>query len=195
MEQARPIGHDYPTVPVDLNDRQFRNLVGFVDTLPRPTLVVPSEPADSAMIEKGKAAFAKVGCASCHMPEIGGVEGVYSDFLLHRLDDPSLAATGYHTVSTPEVPLPHAFPLPEEWKTPPLWGVADSAPYFHDGASKTLEAAIQRHHGDAQAVLDLYRKLPAEEMQAIHAFLKALKAPADAKPVETQASQSLASAR
>jgi CxxC motif-containing protein (DUF1111 family) len=195
MEQARPIGHDYPNVPVDLNDKQFRNLVGFVDTLPRPSLVVPSEPAKAAMVEKGKAAFAKVGCASCHLPEIGGVEGVYSDFLLHRLDDRSLTATGYHTVSTPEVPLPHAFPLPEEWKTPPLWGVADSAPYFHDGASTTLEAAIQRHHGDAQDALDLYKKLPVEETRAIHAFLKALKAPADARPVGTQASQSLASAR
>ena len=29
-----------------------------------------------------------------------------------------------------------------EWRTPPLWGVADSAPYLHDGRAATLEAAI-----------------------------------------------------
>ena len=50
---------------------------------------------------------------------------------------------------SPSVPLPDGHPLPEEWKTPPLWGVADSAPYFHDGGSPTLDAAIRRHEGDA----------------------------------------------
>jgi CxxC motif-containing protein (DUF1111 family) len=195
MEQARPIGHDYPSVPADLDRRQFAHLVAFVDTLPRPALVEPSEPAAAEVVARGRAAFARVGCASCHTPDIGGVEAVYSDFLLHRLDDRSRGGSGYTTISSPEVPLPHAFPLPEEWKTPPLWGVADSAPYFHDGSSKTLDAAIHRHHGDAQSVLENFQRLPGGDREAIHAFLKALKAPAEARPAVLPPTRTLASAR
>ena len=90
---------------------------------------------------------------------MAGVEGVYSDFLLHRLDDRSRGGGAGGYSETPPVPLPEEYPLPEEWKTPPLWGVADSAPYFHDGSSPTLESAVRRHHGGAESVTAAYLKL------------------------------------
>jgi CxxC motif-containing protein (DUF1111 family) len=195
MEQAKPIGHNYPTVPADLDRKQFRHLVAFVDTLPRPIEINPEDSREASTVVEGKALFGGIGCASCHTPEMGGLAGVYSDFLLHRLDDRSKGGDGYSTLSTPQVPLPHEFPLPEEWKTPPLWGVADSAPYFHDGGSSTLEAAISRHHGDAQTVLESYNGLQLSEKAAIIAFLKTLKAPSEAKPVDPTTAGSLASAR
>ena len=37
-----------------------------------------------------------------------------------------------------------------EWRTPPLWGVADSAPYLHDGRARTLHEAIRLHGGEAE---------------------------------------------
>ncbi len=193
MVQATPIGHDYPKVPADLDKRQFADLVAFVDTLQRPIEVIPSDSNELAIVNEGKSIFTKVGCASCHTPEIGGLEGVYSDFLLHRLDDRTNGGDGYATTSTPQVPLPDAFPLPEEWKTPALWGVADSAPYFHDGASPTIEAAIYRHRGDAETVYQAYSKLSPPEKQAVIAFLKTLRAPTEAKPAKEP--NSLASAR
>lgn len=183
MEQARPIASShYPDVAPDLDASKFRSLVTFVETLPRPTEVVPSGPSARSKAERGKALFGTIGCAACHIPEIGGLEGVYSDFLLHRLDDRSHAG-GYRTVQTVAVPLPEEHPRAEEWKTPPLWGVADSAPYFHDGGSPTLESAILRHHGGAEAVTAAYQNLPIDDREAIVAFLKTLKAPADADPV------------
>ncbi len=188
MPQATPIGISYPEVPADLDRSQFRDLVAFVDTLERPIEVLPDDSRQLAVVTQGKALFAKVGCVSCHTPEIGGLEGVYSDFLLHRLDDRTNGGDGYSTRSTPQVPLPDAFPLPEEWKTPPLWGVADSAPYFHDGHSTTLESAIVRHRGDAEPVYDLYKQLSPQEQQAMIAFLKTLRAPAEAKPSSAPAS-------
>ena len=184
LDQAKPIGHDYPDVPPDLDRRQFRNLVAFVDTLPRPEVVTPTSAAEVAQVVQGEELFARVGCAQCHVPDIGGLAGVYTDFLLHRLDDRAKGGSDYQTVETPEVPLPDAFPLPEEWKTPPLWGVADSAPYFHDGGSPTLDAAIARHHGNAEAVTKAYRHLGENERQAIIAFLQTLKAPREAKPAQ-----------
>lgn len=192
MGQAKPIGHDYPDVPPDLDRAQFRHLVAFVDTLPRPEEILPADVAGATSALLGKEFFEKVGCATCHTPEIGGLAGVYSDFLLHRLDDRTNGGDGYSTRSTPQIPLPEAFPLPEEWKTPPLWGVADSAPYFHDGGSKTLEAAISRHRGDGDAVLAAYNKLAVQDQRAVVDFLKTLKAPGEAKAASPGA---LASAR
>jgi CxxC motif-containing protein (DUF1111 family) len=182
MEQARPMAClDYPTVERDLADAQFRSLVAFVDTLPRPVEAVPTDPDRRLRSDRGKALFGEVGCATCHTPDLAGVEGVYSDFLLHRLDDRSRGEGGYR--ETPPVPLPEDYPLPEEWKTPPLWGVADSAPYFHDGGSPTLESAVRRHHGDAESVTAAYLKLSADDRAALIDFLKTLRAPSDAEPV------------
>ncbi|WP_435017283.1 di-heme oxidoredictase family protein [Tundrisphaera sp. TA3] len=196
MPQATPIGHNYPEVDPDLDRKQFRSLVAFIDTLPRPTELVPDLSDKAAEATRGREVFASVGCASCHTPDIGGLAGVYSDFLLHRLDDRSNGeGSGYSTLDSPEVPLPDAFPLAEEWKTPALWGVADSAPYFHDGGSPTLEAAIARHHGDAEEVLKRHRGLTPGDAQALLTFLGTLKAPAEAKPAIDPDRGVLASAR
>src|SRR5205085_2134309 len=132
--------------------------------------------------ERGKALFATIGCAACHTPDLGGVAGVYSDFLLHRIVDDRKNYS-----EDPDVPLPAGHPLPEEWKTAPLWGVADSAPYFHDGASPTLDAAIVRHEGDASRVTEAYQRLSPHDRDALIGFLKALKAPADAAPAPAPA--------
>jgi CxxC motif-containing protein (DUF1111 family) len=187
MEQARPrTSSPYPNMPPDLDSKQFASLVAFVDTLPRPEQRIPTDRKLRDQADHGKALFNSVGCAICHVAEIGGVEGVYSDFLLHRLDDPDHRGASYRTTETPQVPLPHEFPLAEEWKTPPLWGVADSGPYFHDGGSNTLERAIDRHHGDAEDVTRAYRRLSEDDRKAVVEFLKTLRAPSDAEPVETK---------
>jgi CxxC motif-containing protein (DUF1111 family) len=182
MEQARPMVRlAYPQVERDLTDAQFQSLVAFVDTLPRPVEVAPADHDRQRRSERGKALFRGIGCAGCHTPDMAGVEGVYTDFLLHRLNDRSKGGNGYR--ETPPVPLPEEYPLPEEWKTPPLWGVADSAPYFHDGSSPTLEMAVREHHGDAEPVTAAYLKLPADDRSALIEFLKTLRAPFDAEPV------------
>ena len=179
----------------DLDSEQFRSLVAFVDTLPRPVESVPSDQKQQRQVEEGKALFSEVGCAACHTPDMSGVSGVYSDFLLHRLDDRKNGGSGYGVRETVAIPLPEDYPLPEEWKTPPLWGVADSAPYFHDGGSPTLEAAISRHHGNAETVQEAYRKLPGSDRAAIIAFLKTLKAPPNAEPTTPGIQGAVAQAR
>jgi CxxC motif-containing protein (DUF1111 family) len=186
MNQARPLGskHSNEDDPEpDLRKKEFRFLVKFVETLPRPIEAELPDPEARSEAARGKVLFEAIGCAVCHLPEISGVEGIYSDFLLHRIEDPSHAKEGYRTVSTPEVPLPDAHPLPDEWKTPPLWGVADSAPYFHDGGSPTLEAAILRHQGNAASVTKAYNALSERDRDAIIGFLKTLKAPTEAPRV------------
>ena len=78
--------------------------------------------------------------------------------------------------------MPPEFPKDSEWKTPPLWGVADSAPYFHDGGAPTLREAVLRHGRDAKVVTTAYRRLPQEDQDALIVFLGTLKAPANTRP-------------
>ncbi len=182
-EQAKPFARpDAAAIPPDLDKTQFKQLVAFVDTLPRPVEAVPDAAAARTAAARGKEAFAAVGCAVCHTPDVGGVAGVYSDFLLHTIDDPR-SGGNYGPEPLPDVPIPDDVPKANEWRTPPLWGVADSAPYLHDGSARTLRDAIARHGGDAKVVTEAYRKLPAADQEAVLAFLRTLKAPPDAVPV------------
>jgi CxxC motif-containing protein (DUF1111 family) len=185
-DQAKPFSRpDYPeTKKSDLDRRQFRQLVAFVETLPKPVEVLPASPGERDQAIRGKQLFAEIGCAVCHIPDLGGVKGIYTDFLLHRLDDgnPNVPGGNYGTPLPNQPPPPDDVPHPSEWKTPALWGAADSAPYMHDGGASTLDGAITRHGGDAKVVREAYRKLPREQQQALIAFLQTLKAPPDATP-------------
>ncbi|MEZ6057723.1 MAG: di-heme oxidoredictase family protein [Planctomycetaceae bacterium] len=78
----------------------------------------------------------------------------------------------------PEIPFPDDFPRPEEWKTPPLWGVADTAPYMHDGSASTLEQAILAHKGEARKVTKNYQEeIPQADRDALLTFLRTLRTP------------------
>ncbi len=153
--------------------------MAFVKTLPKPVMV-----DGDATAVRGKELFASVGCAVCHVPDMGGVKGIYSDFLLYTLEDPPPpGGGGYGPTPPPQLqlaPRPDDEPRPEEWKTPPLWGVADSAPYLHDGSAATLRDAILRHRGDAKSVTEKYLALAASDQTAVVSFLGTLKAPPDA---------------
>jgi mono/diheme cytochrome c family protein len=192
MAQATSMcSKDAKPVEPDLDRKQFNDLVAFVDTLPRPEESLPSEPYHRAAAARGKEVFAGVGCAICHTPDLGGVAGVYSDFLLHTVeggDGPSAPGSSYGN-NPDELPLPDDFPKASEWKTPPLWGVADSAPYFHDGGAKTLREAVFRHSADAKTVVEALRRLPQEDQEALIAFLKTLKAPKETRPAYNKTEQ------
>jgi mono/diheme cytochrome c family protein len=58
--------------------------------------------------------------------------------------------------------------------TRPLWGLADTAPYLHDGRAPTVPDAIVWHGGDAQPVRDLYLGLEDDEQKSLQVFLLSL---------------------
>jgi hypothetical protein len=67
--------------------------------------------------------------------------------------------------------------ITQEWRTPPLWGVASSAPYMHDGRAATLVEAIALHGGEAKATTDRFLSLPTTQRLALLEFLSCLRAP------------------
>ncbi|MEM6777850.1 MAG: di-heme oxidoredictase family protein [Planctomycetota bacterium] len=181
-QHRQPIPREHNPDPLarpDMTDRQLDDLIAFVATLPRPRQVVPDDHAMAKRVEVGQRLFDQAKCNDCHVEQLGDIDGLYSDFMLYSLEDRRMSGGGYG--GTVEVELeferPGTVPLPEHWQTPPLWGVADSAPYFHDGASPTLSAAIDRHHGAAGHSRKLYRSMQAFEKEMLIDFLRSLRAP------------------
>jgi hypothetical protein len=61
-----------------------------------------------------------------------------------------------------------------EFLTTPLWGVAHTGPYGHDGRSMTLEDVILRHGGAAQRQRDRFAALNPGDRRAVLDFLGTL---------------------
>jgi CxxC motif-containing protein (DUF1111 family) len=145
--------------------------------------------------------FTRIGCAACHQPKLGDVEGIYSDLLLHDMG-PKLADSGQYggsNVLPGDGPSDQVDPLPiisgsepeasgkktpkfgaapREWRTPPLWGLRDSAPYLHDGRADTITAAVAFHGGEGDDSATQFLHLSLRERQQIELFLQSLAAPA-----------------
>lgn len=177
--QPRPISRPNEALPgLDLTAAQCDQLTQFCASLPPPVERLPAAPATREAARAGKALFTTVGCADCHTPNLGSVEGIYSDLLLHRMGADLAGGGGYYGLPVP-IPdgSPGDGPVPGEWRTPPLWGVADSAPYMHDGRAATLEEAIQLHGGQGRRATEKFARLTTAEQGQLIAFLKTLRAP------------------
>ena len=166
---------DYAAVGLDLTLEQCNQMAAFIAAMPKPIEQIPANPEEADQLHRGKAAFNNVGCAACHVANVGSVQGVYSDFLLHRMGK-ELEASG-HYYAPPVAGSAETVPQTDEWRTPPLWGVADSGPYMHDGRATTLEQAIGMHGGQATASVERFNRLDASDRADLVRFLKSLRAP------------------
>jgi CxxC motif-containing protein (DUF1111 family) len=170
-------GATSPSAVLDLTLDQCNELTAFCASLPRPIERLPRD-VTGEQASSGKKLFSKIGCADCHTPNLGSVEGIYSDLLLHSMGKELVGGGSY---GEPPIPIPNSpgdeGPSPSEWRTPPLWGVADSAPYLHDGRAATLEEAIRLHAGQGERSATKYGALKREEQAQLIAFLKTLRAP------------------
>jgi CxxC motif-containing protein (DUF1111 family) len=186
--QATPLrALAYKDKGIDLTDEQCGVMTDFIRALPAPTQVVPSDTPGAAQARIGQELFTSIGCADCHAPAVGPASGIYSDLLLHDMGTELEASTGYRPtncgVATPAPVVPNdkfassQQPAAGEWRTAPLWGVADSAPYLHDGRAATLEDAIEKHGGEASDAAAGFRELAPDQREAVLTFLKTLRAP------------------
>ena len=195
---APPWIKDYKAPGIDLTAEQCDGLVRFVASLPRPITRAPETAQHAVEIDEGRRLFANIGCAACHRPKLGDVEGIYSDLLLHDMGQ-SLSGTGFYGTNLDAInvagraePLPASgapsdVPIKEkplrfgagarEWRTPPLWGLRDSAPYLHDGRAETVTDAITMHEGEGLLAAVSFFKLTAKEKMEIDLFLQSLAAP------------------
>jgi CxxC motif-containing protein (DUF1111 family) len=182
--QAQPRSMAQPAYEppgLDLTAEQCRQLTSFIEALPRPVEKLPNDIDAQVLAVGGKQIFGKMGCADCHTPNVGSIEGLYSDLLLHRMGVELQGGGNYNDGPRP-VPDdidPDSLTHPSEWRTPPLWGVAQSAPYLHDGRAATLHDAIAQHGGQGASAANRFNHASAGEQLQLVAFLQTLQAPSD----------------
>lgn len=148
----------------------------------------------------GSDVFDDIGCADCHVRKFVTNSKHLTLSLPEVMEDPSAnvyfsinltrSAPGFRRsgsgVVVPlfaDLKLHDMGPdLTEEtgnslFQTARLWGIADTAPYLHDGRALTLGEAISGHGGEAQANADAFDALSAADHDALIAFLKTLRTP------------------
>ncbi len=145
----------------ELSTDDLFDLVSFAMLLAAPA--VEQDPQGDAAA--GRDRFDDVGCGGCHVPRLEGPRGnlpLYSDLLLHDLGED--LADG----------LVQGEALGNEFRTQPLWGLAATGPYLHDGRAFTIDEAIDAHGGEAEASRDAWRAATDTERSDLHEFLLSL---------------------
>ena len=187
-QAADPLHPDAKASGLDMSQEQAEQLIAFVAALPAPRREVPADPEKAKAAERGYAAFNGLGCADCHVQDVGAAQGIYSDLLLHDMG-PGLA-DAVSAVSAKQYLLRREGEidtyinagsalkvLQQEWRTPPLWGARDSGPYLHDGRAKSLKEAILAHAGESILSAEKFAAFPANEQEDVLGFLNTLVAP------------------
>jgi CxxC motif-containing protein (DUF1111 family) len=164
----------------------------------------PSDPGLVDAWAVGRANFDAIGCAACHVPTLElddpkldarqrsdptraafvidvakdgdgpKIEPKYAGdrtpYLVHLFSDLRRHDMGA-ALATPSAQgkIPARVFL-----TRPLWGLAETAPYLHDGRAPTLHEAIVLHGGEATSARDGYLALDDGGRASVRVFLASL---------------------
>jgi CxxC motif-containing protein (DUF1111 family) len=142
------------------------SLAAFLNTIDPPAPV-------ACLSSPGAPIFQSTGCATCHTPSLPGPGNavpvrLYSDLLLHDIG----LGDGFEQGSATGA----------EFRTTPLWSVADRAHFLHDGRvtigaggiDQALQDAITAHHGQAAGAAANFGTLTPSQVQELVAFLKCI---------------------
>ena len=136
----------------------------------------PDQPGGKPSIDRGRTAFADVGCALCHTPQLrtgdSTVEALrnkpvslYSDLLLHDMGEGLADGVSQGQAG------------PREFRSAPLWGLGQRYFFLHDGRTADLRQAVLAHYSrgsEANAVVRGFYRLPAAAQQDVYNFLRSL---------------------
>jgi mono/diheme cytochrome c family protein len=168
----------------------------YLALLEAPQIIPPGDAELRDRWARGQARFEEVGCGDCHRSELvllGSTWREYSDTTGAEPVTLNLLADGEHPKAGPRVQLfsdlkrhdmgegladPHPEPGSDipvaTFLTRPLWGLAESPPYLHDGRAATIPDAILQHGGEAEASRDAFALLPDDAKADLHVFLLSL---------------------
>lgn len=157
--------------PEDVVDRATRrrgidNFASFMKFL------APAGRGDgNPLVALGEQLFTTAGCASCHTPVL--MTGPSRERAFDRVPVPLFSDLLLHDIGTGDE-IPQAAALPEEIRTPALWGLRFRRPLLHDGSAPTIESAIMRHAGEATRARRAFEGLGQAQRSALLAFLTSL---------------------
>jgi CxxC motif-containing protein (DUF1111 family) len=159
----------------DLNTEELRVTAFYLKSLAVPAPRNLEDPE----VKRGKQIFNELNCTGCHVPQwqtgyspypflSNQTIYPYSDLLIHDLGEG--LGDG----------RPEFLASANDWRTAPLWGIGlakivnPEGTFLHDGRARTLEEAILWHGGEAVWSRNDFMNLPAEDRQALIAFLESL---------------------
>ena len=124
-----------------------------------------------ALAGEGEGLFTALGCANCHVPALQ--TGTSATPQLHRQTVPLFSDLLLHDVGTGDG-IRQGDAAPGEIRTPALWGLRLRRPLLHDGSAATVDEAIARHAGEAEAARVRHERLNDTQRAALRAFLTSL---------------------
>lgn len=195
---------DQDGVSLEIDDGMLTTVVGYFSQLEAPVIRPPRDPGLLDAFAAGRARFEAIGCAGCHVPTLEledakldaqqrdganlppfvidvakdgdgpKVEPKYAGprtpYLVNLFSDlkrhdmgPGLATPSAQGTIAASVFL-----------TRPLWGLAETAPYLHDGRAPTVHDAIVLHGGEAVGARDAYLALDEPARGTVRVFLASL---------------------
>ncbi len=195
---------DEDGVSLEIDSGMLTTVVGYLAQLEAPIMRPPHDPGLLDAFAAGGSYFEEVGCSGCHVPtlelddpkfdvqQLAGPErpafvidvakdgdgpkiepkyaGRTTSYLVHLFSDLKRHDMG-EALATPSaqggVPA-------RVFLTRPLWGLAETAPYLHDGRAPTVHDAIVLHGGEAGAARDAYLALDERARASMRVFLASL---------------------
>ena len=97
-QAVSPLKPDTRARALDLTQEECDALVAYVKALPAP---IQLDGPDDFAIKAGRASFEEIGCADCHRPSLGDIDGIYSDLLMHDMG-PELTSVAMTLVLRPD---------------------------------------------------------------------------------------------
>lgn len=188
-------------VPREITEGQLTAMSIWNLLLPVPVQKFPQDAEALASARRGEHLFAAVSCAQCHVPTLmldsprileapDLTPGPPRALDLTRDGkEPRLAADAQGRVAVPlfsdlkrhdmgdALADPHATfgtITARDFLTKPLWGVAVTPPYLHDGRADSLTDAIVAHDGEARESAERFARLSTAEREDLLNFLATL---------------------
>jgi CxxC motif-containing protein (DUF1111 family) len=162
--------------PPEITAAQLAHLTRYISTLG----VNARRDIDHPVAVRGENLFTSAGCVKCHHTDFttspfhplaelrSRTIRPYTDLLLHDMGAGLADNLGERQATG------------AEWRTAPLWGigltngVSGGEAYLHDGRARTLEEAILWHGGEGERSMQVFRKMPLVDRNALLMFIKSL---------------------
>jgi hypothetical protein len=195
---------DEDGVSLEIHDGMLTTVVGYLAQLEAPTIRAPRDPGLVDAWAVGRTRFEDIGCAGCHVPTLELEDtkldaredpdpnrpkfiidvakdgdgpkiepkyaGAKTPYLVHLFSDLKRHDMGADLAT----PSPQGTIPARVFLTRPLWGLAETAPYLHDGRAPTIHEAIVLHGGEATAARDAYLALDEQGRASIRVYLASL---------------------
>jgi hypothetical protein len=195
---------DEDGVSLEIDSGMLATMVGYLSQLEAPVVRPPQDPGLLDTFAVGRSHFGGIGCGGCHVPTLelndtkfdalqssnperpGYVIDVAKDGEEPKIEPKYAGDVTPYLVNLfsdlkrhdmgPGLATPSAQgTIPAQvFLTRPLWGLAETAPYLHDGRAPTVHEAIVQHGGEATAARDAYLALDENGRASVRVFLASL---------------------